>query len=471
MYAERFFRFYFSSLLIFSKTAAVYDGNLKLILGMIWSIFRCPAITKLNVGGEGEAGDAEAQKGKKTFESQLLAWVQERVANYDLHPSDFKTSFNDGLVFGALIHSIDPTALNYDHFEADKPAENLKIAFDAALKAFQVPILLSVDDMTSDNADERSVVLYTSLLYHAWQAAGAKAADTQIKTKLQKEQESKERLRKELESLRQEVENAKGALNSKHASASGLSEENERLRKLLDYLQRRAKAADSAIVSLENKISTLDQLGGDGSKKLLHSRSANAFLEGSGNSIGGGNSSPSEKSFWDFRVSEDDGGKANILHSSSRQFLSLDGGAPVLGKDKTDSSDWHLVEHKGATALQNLSSNHYLKLNEDGSASMTENIDDALFDITTKSAYDARQKEQRYNVLCSLIFFFISSFCHLVTALRLLLRLPKQGEFPTFAMLILMYIDLDIFKFSLLLNLLPLYPGIYHGQGSIVRFS
>lgn len=382
-------------LLFLFFSAAIYDGNLKLILGMIWSIFRCPAITKLSLGGEEESGDAEAQKGKKSFESQLLAWVQERVGNYDLHPTDFKTSFNDGLVFGALIHSIDPNAVNYDHFVPGKHAENLTLAFDAALKAFQVPILLSVEDMTSDNADERSVVLYTSLLYHAWQAAGAKAADTQIKTKLQKEQESKEKLRKELDSLREEVERAKNALNSKSASASGLSEENERLRKLLDYLQRRAKAADSAIVSLENKVSTLDQLGGDGSKKLLHSRNANAYLEGSGSSLGGCKNSPSENSFWDFRVSEEEGGKTKILNSQSRQFLSVDGSSPVLGKDKSDSSDWHLVGHNGATALQNLSSNLYLKLNEDGSASMTENIEDALFDITNKSAYDAKQKEQR----------------------------------------------------------------------------
>ena len=36
----------------------------------------------------------------------------------------------------------------------------------------------------SGSADERSVVLYTSLLFHAWQAKGAQDADQEFKSKV-----------------------------------------------------------------------------------------------------------------------------------------------------------------------------------------------------------------------------------------------------------------------------------------------
>tara|TARA_R110002050_G_scaffold124073_7_gene243059 strand:- start:4543 stop:4920 length:378 start_codon:yes stop_codon:yes gene_type:complete len=105
--------------------------------------------------------------------------------------------------------------------------------------------------MTSGNADERSVVLYTSLLFHAWKAQGAKAADTQIKTKLQREHEEKMRMEQELADLKAEIERMRAELESKDKSLGSLNSDQDRLQKLLDYLQRRSKAADATIRGLE----------------------------------------------------------------------------------------------------------------------------------------------------------------------------------------------------------------------------
>lgn len=118
----------------------VYEGNLKMILGMVWSIFRSPKITQLGSAEDGEDG---SKAGKASFETQLLAWVRERVAPYGIEVNDFKKGFNNGMAFGALVHSIDGECVKFEDFSEDKPADNLNTAFDAAVDSFQVGKFIS----------------------------------------------------------------------------------------------------------------------------------------------------------------------------------------------------------------------------------------------------------------------------------------------------------------------------------------
>lgn len=80
------------------------DGNIKLILGLLWSVFRRLRNEQLNVGDSA-----------KEEEQALLAWVKEQTKGYKgVEIKGWKDSWHDGLAFSALIHKFDPSLINYD---------------------------------------------------------------------------------------------------------------------------------------------------------------------------------------------------------------------------------------------------------------------------------------------------------------------------------------------------------------------
>jgi len=92
----------------------------------------------------------------------------------------FKTSFKDGLAFLAMVHRFNPdkSGVKYDDYNKEDPRKNLSVAFDLAEKELGVPKLLDVDEVMDGKVDERSLVLYTSLFFHAFKAADV-ASDLQ----------------------------------------------------------------------------------------------------------------------------------------------------------------------------------------------------------------------------------------------------------------------------------------------------
>src|SRR5262245_61925711 len=140
----------------------IFDCNVKLILGLVWSLFR--ALRMKSLEGPGQS----------SLEESLLKWVREQTAGYEgVNVTDFKYSFGDGLAFAALIHKYDPTLINYDALDKkDKSKENkaaiLNKAFDIAESKMAIPKLLDVDELIAGDPDERSVQLYVSLVFHAF---------------------------------------------------------------------------------------------------------------------------------------------------------------------------------------------------------------------------------------------------------------------------------------------------------------
>eukprot|EP00211_Chloroparvula_japonica_P000922 CAMPEP_0119140002 /NCGR_PEP_ID=MMETSP1310-20130426/28493_1 /TAXON_ID=464262 /ORGANISM="Genus nov. species nov., Strain RCC2339" /LENGTH=999 /DNA_ID=CAMNT_0007131329 /DNA_START=99 /DNA_END=3098 /DNA_ORIENTATION=+ len=237
---------------------SVYNGNLKHILGTIFSIFRSPKITQI---GAGKGEDGEDVEGKKaSFEGQLLSWVNERVAPYGVEVKDFRSGFQDGMAFGAIINSIDNDALDYNSLDKSNPEENLTKAFQSAESTFQVPQLLAAHEVMAGSADERSVVLYTSLLFHAWQAAGAKEADEAAKNRLQNEKEERIRMEEELQALRaqmEEINRRDAAMKEEHGvSIHDAVEELNRVKEANRALQLQlSQAAES-----DESAKTMDEL-------------------------------------------------------------------------------------------------------------------------------------------------------------------------------------------------------------------
>jgi len=137
----------------------IVDGNVKLTLGMIWTIILRFAINELSAEG------LSAKQG-------LLVWCQKKTKDYkNVHIKDFQESFKDGLAFCALIHRHRPDLLDYDSLRKENARENLDLAFDVAEKELGIPKLLDTDDIVSlPRPDERSVMTYVAAMYKVFSA-------------------------------------------------------------------------------------------------------------------------------------------------------------------------------------------------------------------------------------------------------------------------------------------------------------
>ncbi|XP_076031569.1 alpha actinin isoform X2 [Oratosquilla oratoria] len=167
----------------------IVDGNLKMTLGMIWTIILRFAIQDISVE-------------EMTAKEGLLLWCQRKTAPYkNVNVQNFHTSFKDGLAFCALIHRHRPDLLDYSQLSKDDPLHNLNLAFDIAEKHLDIPRMLDPDDMSEGVPDERAVMTYVSSYYHTFSGLQkAEMAANRICKVLKVNQEN-ERLMEEYERL------------------------------------------------------------------------------------------------------------------------------------------------------------------------------------------------------------------------------------------------------------------------------
>ncbi|CAH1791427.1 unnamed protein product [Owenia fusiformis] len=168
----------------------IVDGNVKMTLGMIWTIILRFAIQDISVE------ELSAKEG-------LLLWCQRKTSPYrNVNVQNFHLSFKDGLAFCALIHRHRPELIDYYKLSRDNPLENLNTAFDVAEKHLDIPRMLDAEDMVnSAKPDERSVMTYVSAYYHAF--SGAQQAETAANRicKVLKVNQENERLMEEYERM------------------------------------------------------------------------------------------------------------------------------------------------------------------------------------------------------------------------------------------------------------------------------
>uniref|UniRef100_A0A8C8FD21 Calponin-homology (CH) domain-containing protein n=1 Tax=Oncorhynchus tshawytscha TaxID=74940 RepID=A0A8C8FD21_ONCTS len=131
----------------------IVDGNVKMTLGMIWTIILRFAIQDISV------------------EVMSCIWI----------PSVFilqlPSCWKDGLAFCALIHRHRPDLIDYAKLNKDDPMGNLNLAFEIAEKHLDIPKMLDAEDIiNTPKPDERAIMTYVSCFYHAF--AGAEQAET-----------------------------------------------------------------------------------------------------------------------------------------------------------------------------------------------------------------------------------------------------------------------------------------------------
>ncbi|XP_004349304.2 pectoralis alpha actinin [Capsaspora owczarzaki ATCC 30864] len=135
----------------------ICDGNLKMTLGMIWTIILRFQIQDISVE------EMSAKEG-------LLLWCQRKTKGYrGVNIQNFHVSFKDGLAFAALIHRHRPETIDYDSLKIGDAAVNLNLAFDVAERDIGIPKMLDPEDMiNTPKPDERSVMTYVAAYYHAF---------------------------------------------------------------------------------------------------------------------------------------------------------------------------------------------------------------------------------------------------------------------------------------------------------------
>ncbi|XP_071079754.1 alpha-actinin, sarcomeric-like isoform X2 [Haliotis cracherodii] len=168
----------------------IVDGNVKMTLGMIWTIILRFAIQDITVE-------------EMTAKEGLLLWCQRKTAPYrNVNVQNFHLSWKDGLAFCALIHRHRPELIDYYKLSRDNPLQNLNTAFDVAEQHLDIPRMLDPEDMVNSvKPDERSVMAYVSCYYHAF--SGAQQAETAANRicKVLKVNQENERLMEEYERL------------------------------------------------------------------------------------------------------------------------------------------------------------------------------------------------------------------------------------------------------------------------------
>ncbi|KAK2465409.1 hypothetical protein APHAL10511_002763 [Amanita phalloides] len=135
----------------------IIDGNLKLTLGMIWTLILRFTIADINEEG------LSAKDG-------LLLWCQRKTAPYKhVNVQDFTYSWTDGLALCALIHCHRPDLLDYDRLDKSDRHGNTRLAFKIAAEHLDIPQLLEVEDLCdAQRPDERSVMIYVASYFHAF---------------------------------------------------------------------------------------------------------------------------------------------------------------------------------------------------------------------------------------------------------------------------------------------------------------
>lgn len=222
------------------------DRNLKLILGFLWMLFRKFRIAK-NIGVDEDS----------TTEG-LLAWCKQVTDGYKgVNIRDFKGSFADGNAFLALVHAYDKKLFDYDHqLEEHSTIENIEYAFNSAEKVLGIPQLLDAQELLDGTVDERSIVLYVSLYFHAFVSA-------QEKNKIEGEKkaitEKVTDLETQLIEMKEENEVLTKKLTNSEEDFKSLKSKYEEKEKALDKLQEEKEAADRELADLRAQFKKLKE--------------------------------------------------------------------------------------------------------------------------------------------------------------------------------------------------------------------
>jgi len=128
----------------------IASGNLKLTLGLIWTIIYHYQICK---GGD----DLDFAKAR----NELLEWVRSKIPEYNIN--NFKGDWNDGRALCALNNALaDGACPEHQNLDRGKGQENCARGMRLGEDYFAIKPILSPDEMNNPRVDEKSMMVYIS---------------------------------------------------------------------------------------------------------------------------------------------------------------------------------------------------------------------------------------------------------------------------------------------------------------------
>ncbi|EGG16214.1 putative actin binding protein [Cavenderia fasciculata] len=165
-----------------------YDGNKKMIFGFLWTLYRRFRMSNIRADGSGAAAGGEAgatdnrDPSEREAEENLLKWCSTMSG---LSINQFKTGFRDGHAFLAMAQKLVDETSQFSELAGLGSDPNLsaiarlQAVFDFAEKNLCIPKLLDAEDVAAGTADDRTMMLYTSLFYSAYEGR-AKAQESDV---------------------------------------------------------------------------------------------------------------------------------------------------------------------------------------------------------------------------------------------------------------------------------------------------
>ncbi|XP_061470231.1 filamin-A isoform X1 [Rhineura floridana] len=142
--------------LVSIDSKAIVDGNLKLILGLIWTLILHYSIS---MPMWDEEDDEEAKK--QTPKQRLLGWIQNKLPQLPI--TNFSKDWQSGRALGALVDSCAPGLCpDWDSWDASKPVNNAREAMQQADDWLGIPQVITPEEIVDPNVDEHSVMTYLS---------------------------------------------------------------------------------------------------------------------------------------------------------------------------------------------------------------------------------------------------------------------------------------------------------------------
>ncbi|KAM6306964.1 LOW QUALITY PROTEIN: filamin-C-like [Podargus strigoides] len=143
--------------LVSIDSKAIVDGNLKLILGLIWTLILHYSISMPMWEEEEDVGWARQQSPQQ----RLLGWIQHKVPQ--LRINNFSCDWRDGRALGALVDNCAPGLCpDWENWDPQQPVQNAREAMQQADDWLGVPQVIAPEEIMDPDVDEHSVMTYLS---------------------------------------------------------------------------------------------------------------------------------------------------------------------------------------------------------------------------------------------------------------------------------------------------------------------
>ncbi|ODV60086.1 uncharacterized protein ASCRUDRAFT_8856 [Ascoidea rubescens DSM 1968] len=161
----------------------ILEGNLKLILALIWILisnftlnFSSSDLDKYEnnvIKNRDNTTITNSNKLKTIINEKkfLLKWCQRIISHNTLYTKkvnsidNFSTNWNNGLIFCAILHYFRPELINFGDLNPKNIEENINLFLSVTTNVLKIPKLIDLDDINNKNPDEKSIIIYIASLY------------------------------------------------------------------------------------------------------------------------------------------------------------------------------------------------------------------------------------------------------------------------------------------------------------------